>query len=171
MNVHDAVPVLVNWLVPRRCMSVQYVAEASQKLTAPDVTVKPLAVTVAVSITGLPETAVVTGLPPEVAASVVSVGTDCDQPREVSQQPAIIRVARITTWQRILACKINLKLLSAAGKVSRFFIRAGISVSPIQPALKTLVTRDWESRARTRAGELGPNEFKVPLCVDELVSE
>jgi hypothetical protein len=54
-------------------MSVQYAAVASQKFTCPVVTKGVPAFTVAVNVTTLPEATVVTTLPPEVAARVVTV--------------------------------------------------------------------------------------------------
>jgi hypothetical protein len=123
-------------------MSVQYIAEASQKLTAPELTAKRFAVTVAVSVTALPETAVVTGLPPEVASSVISVGTDCDQASIVSPQEAIKRAARIRTRQRTLGCRINLKLPHPSGMVVRPFIPDAIPISAIRPASEKLVRRN-----------------------------
>jgi hypothetical protein len=50
-------------------MSVQYVAAASQKVTCPMVTGVVPAVTVAVSVTTLPEEIVVTALPAEVVVT------------------------------------------------------------------------------------------------------
>jgi len=66
-----AVPALVNCAVPSRWMPVQYVAVASQKFTVPVVTAVVPEVTVAVSFTTLGQFTEVTGLPPEVTASVV----------------------------------------------------------------------------------------------------
>jgi hypothetical protein len=66
-----AVPALVNCAVPSRWMSVQYVTVASQKFTVPFVTAVAPDVTVAVSVTILPESTEVTGPPPEVTASAV----------------------------------------------------------------------------------------------------
>jgi hypothetical protein len=57
-------------------MSVQYVAAASQKVTCPMVTGVVPAVTVAVSVTTLPEEIVVTALPAEVTPRVVVVTTE-----------------------------------------------------------------------------------------------
>jgi S-adenosylmethionine/arginine decarboxylase-like enzyme len=53
-------------------MSVQYLAAASQKFTCPGVTGVVPVVTVAVSVTTLPEATVVMTLPPEVTASVAT---------------------------------------------------------------------------------------------------
>src|ERR1700679_77085 len=73
-NFSTAVPALVNCAVPTRLMSVQYFAEALQKLTCPAVTTLPLAFTVAVSATTLPEGTEETRAPSEVTARVVAVG-------------------------------------------------------------------------------------------------
>lgn len=54
-------------------MSVQYLAEASQKFTCPVFTLVAPAITVAVSVTTLPEATVVTEPPPELTARVVVV--------------------------------------------------------------------------------------------------
>ena len=54
-------------------MSVQYFAVASQKFTCPVVTAVDPAVTVAVSVTTVPEVTVVTGPDAEVTTSVVVV--------------------------------------------------------------------------------------------------
>jgi hypothetical protein len=79
-----AVPAFVNWAVPRMWMSVQYVAEASQKLTCPVFTLVEPAITVAVSVTTVPEATVVTEPPPELMARVVVVAPlpaqACDAP-------------------------------------------------------------------------------------------
>jgi len=68
-----AVPELVNCAVPNKWMSEQWGAAASQKLTWPAVTAVLVNVTVAVSVTTLPETTEVTPLPPDVTAKVVLV--------------------------------------------------------------------------------------------------
>ena len=68
-----AVPALVNCSVPKRWISVQYAAAASQNFTCPVVTTAAPAFTVAVSVTTLPGATVVTALPPPVTASVVVV--------------------------------------------------------------------------------------------------
>ena len=52
-------------------MSVQYGADASQKVTCPGVTAVLPAVTVAVNVIALPEVTVVTVLAPDVTPSVV----------------------------------------------------------------------------------------------------
>ena len=54
-------------------MSVQYVAVASQKFTCPAVNEVVPAVTVAVSVTTVPDVTVVTWLPAAVTASVIAV--------------------------------------------------------------------------------------------------
>jgi hypothetical protein len=68
--------VLVNCALPRRWMSSQYVAVASQKLTCPIVSEVDPALTVAVSATAVFEATDVIGEPPEVIASVVDVSVD-----------------------------------------------------------------------------------------------
>lgn len=115
-------------------MSVQYVADASQKFTDPDVTGEPPAVTVAVNATALPETTVVTGLPPEVAARAITVGTDCAMPLIEPPQGAIKRAARIPSRQRVLICKFNLDILNAGGNEFRLFITHAMEVLVIRPA-------------------------------------
>jgi hypothetical protein len=112
-------------------MSVQYVAEASQKLTVPEVTAAAPAVTVAVKVTALLEATLVTALPPEVTASVMVVGPDCDQPRIILPLAVIKSVARISTRQLILARKMNLNILNAIGTELRLLIPSVISVSAI----------------------------------------
>ena len=69
-----AVPAAVSWVVPIKWMSVQMLAEASQKFTWPTVTALAPAFTVAVSATTLPVGTVVTAPAPEVTANVVTVG-------------------------------------------------------------------------------------------------
>jgi hypothetical protein len=54
-------------------MSVQYLAVASQKFTCPGKTGAPPAVTVAVSVIGVPGATEVTAFPPAVTASVEEV--------------------------------------------------------------------------------------------------
>jgi hypothetical protein len=66
---------LVNCEVANKWVSSQWVAAASQKFTWPTVTGVIPAFTVAVSVTTLPETTVVTTLPSELTASVVVVTT------------------------------------------------------------------------------------------------
>jgi hypothetical protein len=64
-------------------MSVQYDADASQKLTWPGVTAVLPSLTVAVNVIALPEVTVVTVLPPDVTPSVVVVATlasNCEAP-------------------------------------------------------------------------------------------
>jgi hypothetical protein len=59
-------------------MSVQVVADASQKFTCPGLTAVPPAFTCAVSVTALPAATEVTELPPEVMPMVVLVAVfDC----------------------------------------------------------------------------------------------
>src|ERR1017187_1875392 len=72
-NLNMAVPLLVSCAVPRRWMSVQYVADASQKFTCPVFTDTPPLTTVAVSVNSIPEETDVTTLPPEVTVNVVDV--------------------------------------------------------------------------------------------------
>lgn len=109
-------------------MSVQYVAEASQKLTVPEVTAALPAVTVAIKVTALPETTLVTALPPEVTDSVMAVGTDCDQPRVIPAPAVFKSIARISTRQIILTCKMNLGILDVTGMKPRLLIPSAISV-------------------------------------------
>jgi hypothetical protein len=68
-----AVPLLVNCAVKRRWISVQDLAKESQKFTWPGVTGADPAMTVAVSVTTLPDETVVTALPPLLTASTVVV--------------------------------------------------------------------------------------------------
>src|SRR5258708_14220031 len=58
-------------------MSVQNAAEPSQKFTWPGVSANAPALTVAVSVTGLPEATELTTLVPDVTASVVVDATFC----------------------------------------------------------------------------------------------
>jgi hypothetical protein len=110
MNVNVAVPELVNWLVPKTWMSVQYVAAPSQKLTCPVVTAVAPAVTVAVRVTAPPDGTVVTTLLPEVITSAVPV--DEAKPRsEPPQKKAIERLAVINNCRSFLAFKVNICLL------------------------------------------------------------
>jgi hypothetical protein len=103
-------------------MSVQYVAEASQKFTAPDVTGEPPAVTVAVNATALPEATVVTALPADVAARAVTVGTACAIPLIEPPQAAIKRAARIPGTQRVLTCRLTLDILKDRAHESNLLI-------------------------------------------------
>jgi hypothetical protein len=67
-----ATPLLFSAAVPSKCISVHRIAEASQKFTCPGVTAVVPAITVAVSVTTLPEAIELpddTGWPPEVIAS------------------------------------------------------------------------------------------------------
>jgi hypothetical protein len=70
------VPALVSWAVPKKWMSEQEGAVASQKLTWPAVTLVEPETTAAVRVTWLPEATDVTTLPLEVTVSVVVVGVD-----------------------------------------------------------------------------------------------
>ena len=74
-------------------MSVQYVADASQKFTFSTVTGVPPVVTVAVRVTTLPGATVVTALPPDVTARVVVVGAGAAQARTAPPQRAITETA------------------------------------------------------------------------------
>src|SRR4051794_10646535 len=71
-------------------MSVQRVAEASQKYTCPGVTGAPPEVTAAVSVTTVPDATELTGVLPEVTVSVVVVAVlvaalaDCADPQSPS---------------------------------------------------------------------------------------
>ena len=69
----EATPELVSCAVPIIWISSQYSADASQKFTSPGVTGVESASTVAVSVTTLPDTTVVTALPAVVTARVVVV--------------------------------------------------------------------------------------------------
>jgi len=111
-------------------MSEQYVAEASQKLTVPEVTGAPPAVTVPVKVTALPETTLVTGVPPAVTESVMAVGTDCDQPRVVPLMAVIESVARISARKLFLTREVNLNIVNAIGTESRL-VTSTMSVSAI----------------------------------------
>jgi hypothetical protein len=72
MNGRLAVPALVNWALPTRWIGPQYFAVASQKFTCPVRAVdSPL--TVAVSMTTVPDATEVTGVPPEDTCRVVEV--------------------------------------------------------------------------------------------------
>src|ERR1035438_1661196 len=66
---------LTSSTAPRRWMSVQCGAKASQKFTSPGATGVPEAATVAASVIAVPLTTVITGVPSEVTASVVAVAT------------------------------------------------------------------------------------------------
>src|ERR1700692_1269569 len=68
-----AVPALVNCAVPSRWMAVQDFAVASQKLIWPGATGALPAMTVAVSVTTIPDATVVTVFPAEVTDSIVVV--------------------------------------------------------------------------------------------------
>src|ERR1700733_8471255 len=72
MKARLAVPALVNWALPIRWIGSQYFAVASQKFTCPARAVDP-PLTVAVSMTTVPDATEVTGLPPEDTCSVVEV--------------------------------------------------------------------------------------------------
>ena len=73
MNFNTAVPALVNCAMPRRWLSSQYAAVASQNLTCPVVKVADPALTAAVNVTTLPAATDVTGAPAEVTVRVVDV--------------------------------------------------------------------------------------------------
>ena len=78
-----AVPAAVSSVVPGKWMSVQLLAEASQKFTWPTVTAVDPAFTVAVSATTFPAGTVVTVPAPEVTANVDGLITNLlgkDQP-------------------------------------------------------------------------------------------
>jgi len=96
-------------------MSVQYVTEASQKDTCPTVTEFPLAVTVAVSDTTLPEAIDPPGanvLPPEVTARVVVVAAGAAQARRTPPQKNTVRNAEICNDRLTrLIFKLNLQFL------------------------------------------------------------
>ena len=89
-------------------MSVQWVAVASQKFTCPGVTGLLPAVTVAVSVTTLPDVTVVTELPPEVTARVVVVVASAAQACCAPPQRPIHTAAEINNWLGILAFKDEL---------------------------------------------------------------
>ena len=74
-------------------MSVQDFAVASQKFTCPTVTAVPAAVTVAVSVTTLPDVTIVTALPPDVTAIVVVVAPGAAHARSAPPQRAITETA------------------------------------------------------------------------------
>jgi hypothetical protein len=73
MNFSVAVPALVNCAIPKRWISAQATALASQKFTRPGVTGVVPVRTVAVRITAVPEFTVVTEAAPDVTARVVVV--------------------------------------------------------------------------------------------------
>jgi hypothetical protein len=90
-SLTTAVPALVSCAVPSRWISVQYFAEASQKLTCPTVTLLEPATTAAVSVTTLPEATdppdrIV--IPPETTVNDVLVAEGpaqaCDTPTQKS---------------------------------------------------------------------------------------
>jgi hypothetical protein len=81
-------------------MSAQYFAVASQKLTCPVVTAVLPALTVAVSVTMLPDATVVTVFPPDVNARVVVVGVEAN-----AQTPPLIPASnKAWTTMRFNAC-------------------------------------------------------------------
>jgi hypothetical protein len=73
MNFRTAVPALVNCAVPRRWISSQYVAAASQNFTLPAVNAVSPALTAAVSVTMVFDATDVTGVPDAVTFRVVEV--------------------------------------------------------------------------------------------------
>jgi len=77
-NFSTAVPALVNCAVPRRWVSSQYAAVASQNFTCPVVTAVAPALTLAVKFTTVPDATELTGAPPEDAVSVVPVVAGAD---------------------------------------------------------------------------------------------
>jgi hypothetical protein len=101
-------------------MSVQYADDASQKLTAPDVTAEPDAVTVAVNVTALPDTTEVTALPPEVTRSAVSVGADCDHAPTLLLE-ATKMVVKMDTRQFICYLCVNFHFTGTIGGSASFF--------------------------------------------------
>src|SRR3984893_19303988 len=68
-----AVPALVDWGVPRIWVSVQDFAVASQKLIFPGATGVLPVMTVAVSVTTVPDVTVATAFPAEVTDNIVVV--------------------------------------------------------------------------------------------------
>lgn len=83
-------------------MSVQLLAEASQKFTRPGVTAAPPAVTVAVRVTAVCAVTVVTELPPAVTASVVAVVCGAAHAAGAhTPVPTIAAIAAITQPKRL----------------------------------------------------------------------
>jgi hypothetical protein len=123
MNFSTAVPVLVNCLVPRRWMSVQCAADASQKFTCPVVTAVVPVFTVAVSVTTLLDATVVTVLPPDATARVVVVAAGAAQARTVPPQRAITETAEthndrqslLTFTDNLHSCFPSIMLLAFHG--------------------------------------------------------
>ena len=83
-------------------MSVQYVAVASQKLTCPTEIAEAPAFAAAVGVTTVPETTVVTALPPEVIVSVVVVAAGVAENSGKAKQENVTRAAEINNGKGIL---------------------------------------------------------------------
>ena len=91
---------------------MQYTGDASQKLTSPEVSAEPSDVTVAVKVTAVPDPTVVTPLPPDVAASMVTVGIEDDhaakQPPEASR-----KIAKMGIRRCMIECLINVHSMAS----------------------------------------------------------
>jgi len=96
-NADTAVPAEVSWAAPRTWKSSQYLAVASQNLTRPCVTGADPAMTVAVSVTTVPDATDVAALPPLVMANVVVVAVCAKAGRHTVAQ----RSRHLTTLPRL----------------------------------------------------------------------
>src|ERR1039457_3906845 len=83
-------------------MSVQYVTVASQKLTCPTEIAEAPEFAAAVSVTTVPETTVVTALPPEVIVSVVVVAAGVPENSGKATQKNVTRAAEVNNGRGIL---------------------------------------------------------------------
>jgi hypothetical protein len=81
-NLNVAVPAVVSWPIPRRWVSVQWAASASQNLTCPIWIGTVPALTVAVRETAVPEGTKITAVALAVMARVVEVAAAAARPRE-----------------------------------------------------------------------------------------
>jgi glutamate racemase len=90
-------------------MSMQYLADTSQKFTCPVVNVVVPAVTEAVSVTTVPEVTVVTGSPATVVASVIALNALVCAATEVhgthSAAVNAVHHAKNLKWRRARALK------------------------------------------------------------------
>ena len=104
-------------------MSVQYVAVASQNFTCPIVAGVVPAITVAVNVTTLPDSTVVTAPPPDVTARVVVVAAGAAQAGTAPPQRAITETAEthnnrqslLTFTDNLHSCFPSIMLLAFHG--------------------------------------------------------
>jgi hypothetical protein len=146
-----AVPAAVSCDVPNKWMSVQLLAEASQKFTWPTVTAAVPAFTVAVRVTTVPAATVVTAPVPEVTASVVAVGGAAAETVWHVALTAAMSARYRNARAHFVGCRRNDRCLGQGSATQGRFIAGQRLQCHREPTLFGLLeTRDVIPRGRDR---------------------